>query len=129
MLFLPPGASDLRRVQCCFVDDEEIRGVVKHVRSQAEAEFDEELQGGPRPGDESPSERDDMYDEAVRIVLETQRGSATLLQRRLEIGYTRASRLVDMMAEEGLVGPFKGSKAREVYYTLEEWEEQKARAT
>ncbi len=128
MLFLPPGASDLRRVQCCYVDDGEIRGVVKHVKSQAEAEFDDELQRGGRSSDEAPSERDDLYDEAVRIVLETQRGSATLLQRRLEIGYTRASRLVDMMAEEGLVGPFKGSKAREVYYTLEEWEEQQARA-
>jgi len=123
MLFLPPGASDLRRVQCCYVSDQEIREVVNYVKSQAEAEFDEELQGGVKPSDESPSERDDLYDEAVKIVLETQRGSATLLQRRLEIGYTRASRLIDMMAEEGIVGPFKGSKAREVYYTLEEWEE------
>ena len=123
MLFLPPGASDLRRVQCCYVSDQEIRDVVEYVKSQAEAEFDEELQGGVKPSDESPSERDELYDEAVRIVLETQRGSATLLQRRLEIGYTRASRLIDMMAEEGIVGPFKGSKAREVYYTLEEWEE------
>jgi len=127
MLFLPPGASDLRRVQCSYVSDADIRKVVKYVRAQAEAEFDEELNAGVKLSDESPSERDELYDEAVRIVLETQRGSATLLQRRLEIGYTRASRLIDMMAEEGIVGPFKGSKAREVYYTLEEWEEKKAK--
>jgi S-DNA-T family DNA segregation ATPase FtsK/SpoIIIE len=129
MLFLPPGASDLRRVQSCFVSDREIRAVVDFVKSQAEAEFDQELQNEPGgAADEPPSERDQLYDEAVRIVLETQRGSATLLQRRLEVGYTRASRLIDMMAEEGILGPFKGSKAREVYYTLEEWESKKARA-
>ena len=59
---------------------------------------------------------------AVRIVLGSRRGSVTLLQRQLQIGYTRASRLMELMHEHGLVGPFKGSKAREVYYTLEEWE-------
>ena len=125
MLFLPPGASDLRRVQSCFVSDKEIRDVVAHVRAQSAPEFDEELEhGGRTGGDEGPpSERDDLYEEAVRVVLETQRGSATLLQRRFQIGYTRASRLIDMMAEEGILGPFKGSKAREVYYTLQDWEE------
>lgn len=129
MLFLPPGASDLRRVQSCFVSDKEIRAVVDFVKSQAQAEFDQELQNEPGgTSDEPPSERDNLYDEAVRIVLETQRGSATLLQRRLEVGYTRASRLIDMMAEEGILGPFKGSKAREVYYTLEEWDSKKAKA-
>ena len=60
----------------------------------------------------------------MRIILETQRGSVSLLQRRLGVGYTRASRLMDMMSEQGLVGPFKGSKAREVHLSLEDWEAQ-----
>ena len=62
-----------------------------------------------------------MFDRAVEIVLETKRGSVSLLQRRLAIGYTRASRLIDLMAEEGLLGEYKGSQAREVQMTLEEW--------
>lgn len=65
---------------------------------------------------------DDLYEDAIRVVLETQRGSTTLLQRRLGIGYTRASRLMDIMSEMGIVGPYKGSKAREVHMTIEEWE-------
>ena len=69
------------------------------------------------------SSRDGLYDEAVRIVLQTRRGSVSLLQRKLEIGYTRAARLVDMMAEDGIVGGYKGSKAREVIISPEEWEE------
>ena len=66
---------------------------------------------------------DELYDDACRVVLESRRGSVSLLQRKLEIGYTRAARLVDMMAAEGIVGNYKGSKAREVIMTLEEWEE------
>ncbi len=129
MLFLPPGASDLRRVQSGYVSDKEIRQVVEYVKSQAEAEFDEELQNEPGASGEGMSgERDELYEDAVRFVLETQRGSATLLQRRFEIGYTRASRLIDIMAEDGILGPFKGSKAREVYYTLEDWESRQAKA-
>jgi S-DNA-T family DNA segregation ATPase FtsK/SpoIIIE len=71
-------------------------------------------------------EKDELYEEAVRIVLESQRGSVSLLQRRLEIGYTRAARLIDVMAMDGLVGEYKGSKAREVLMTLEDWEARQA---
>ena len=68
-------------------------------------------------------QKDDLYDDAVRIVLETKRGSVSLLQRRMGIGYVRASRLIDMMAESGILGDFKGAGvAREVLLTLEEWE-------
>ena len=69
--------------------------------------------------------KDALYEEAVRIVLETQRGSVSLLQRRLEIGYSRAARLIDLMAEDGIVGEYKGSQAREVFVALDEWEAQK----
>jgi S-DNA-T family DNA segregation ATPase FtsK/SpoIIIE len=64
-----------------------------------------------------------MWDEAVRVILKSRRGSASLLQRALGVGYTRASRLLDMMSEAGICSEHKGSKAREVLMTLEEWEE------
>ena len=66
--------------------------------------------------------KDEMFDEGVRIVLETQRGSVSLLQRRLNIGYARASRIIEMMAASGVLGEYKGSQAREVLMTLEEYE-------
>jgi S-DNA-T family DNA segregation ATPase FtsK/SpoIIIE len=71
-------------------------------------------------------EKDDLFDDAVRIVLETKRGSVSLLQRRLTIGYSRASRLIEMMAQTGIVGDYKGSQAREAMFTLDEWEAMQA---
>jgi S-DNA-T family DNA segregation ATPase FtsK/SpoIIIE len=71
----------------------------------------------------SDPEDDPMWDEAVRVILKSRRGSASLLQRALGVGYTRASRLVDMMTEAGILGDHKGSKAREVMMSLEDWEE------
>ncbi len=75
---------------------------------------------------EPPAARDALYDDAVRVVLAEQRGSVSLLQRKLEIGYGRASRLIDMMSEDGVVGTHKGSKARKVVLTLEQWEARRA---
>ena len=77
--------------------------------------------------DKENDARDNLYQEAVRIVLESQRGSVSLLQRRLEIGYSRAAKLIDLMAENGLVGEYKGSQAREVFLSLEDWEAQMSR--
>ena len=65
---------------------------------------------------------DPMFDEAVRVVLKSKRGSASLLQRALSVGYTRASRLIDLMTEEGILGEHKGSKSRDILITLEQWE-------
>ena len=127
MLFLPPGSSKLIRAQGTFVSDEEIRRVVNALEEQAQPIFDHELVRQRSAPDKQPWERDELYVEAVRIVAESQRGSVSLLQRRLTIGYSRAARLVDMMAEMGLVGEYKGSQAREVYITPEEWEDQIAR--
>jgi S-DNA-T family DNA segregation ATPase FtsK/SpoIIIE len=127
LLYLPPGTSALQRVQGTFISDKEIREVVKFSVQQAEPQFSPELTRFGAGGTENAREEDELYEEAVRIVLGSQRGSVTLLQRQLQIGYTRASRLMELMHENGLVGPFKGSKAREVYYTLEEWEEANAR--
>jgi len=121
MLFLKPGTSDLVRAQGTFVDEAEIKRIVKHLKEVAEPQFHPELTQIRRL-DKSEMVRDEMFDEAVRIVLETQRGSVSLLQRKLSIGYARASRIIEMMAAAGVLGEYKGSQAREVMMTLDEYE-------
>ncbi len=134
MLYLPPGTAAVTRAQGTYVSEDEVKAVVRFVKASARPEFHPELApalaGGSAGDDAAAGEadaagNDDLYDQAVRVVLETGRGSASLLQRRLEIGYTRASRLIDLMTERGVLGPFKGSKAREVLLSLEEWEARK----
>ncbi|MHC4438549.1 MAG: FtsK/SpoIIIE family DNA translocase, partial [Planctomycetota bacterium] len=121
MLFLKPGTSDLARAQGTFVDEGEIRRIVKHLKDVAEPQFHPELTR-LKTVDTSDMSRDELFDDAVRMVLETKRGSVSLLQRRLNIGYARASRIIEMMAASGILGEYKGSQAREVMITLEEYE-------
>jgi S-DNA-T family DNA segregation ATPase FtsK/SpoIIIE len=128
LLYLAPGTSNLVRAQGTYISDREIRAVVKFVQSEAEPQFNAELSRFGAAGSIEGSEEDELYEQAVRIILDSQRGSVTLLQRQLQIGYTRASRLMEIMHENGLVGPFKGSKAREVYYKLEDWEAARKKA-
>jgi len=129
MLFLPPGASKPTRSQGTFIDDKEIRESVKLVRGLAEAQYEPELvQIRATLGEAAEGEKDELFDDAVRVVLETRRGSVSLLQRRLTIGYARASRLIEQMAAAGIVGEYKGSQAREANITVEEWEAMKAQA-
>jgi S-DNA-T family DNA segregation ATPase FtsK/SpoIIIE len=129
MLFTPPQTSQLRRVQGALVEDAEIARLVEFVCRESAPNFDQELvqaATGTAPAgsvDEDPTQVDDLFDEAVRVVLKSRRGSASLLQRALGIGYTRASRLIDLMGHAGIVGEHKGSKAREILMTLEDWEE------
>jgi DNA segregation ATPase FtsK/SpoIIIE, S-DNA-T family len=125
MLFLLPGTSDLMRAQGSFIDDTEVKGIVKHLKDIAEPQFHPELTQLNKI-DTSELSRDDMFDEAVEIVLETKRGSVSLLQRRLSIGYARASRIIEMMAAAGILGEYKGSQAREVTMTAEEWKRAKS---
>jgi DNA segregation ATPase FtsK/SpoIIIE, S-DNA-T family len=123
MLFMPPGASKPIRSQGTFIDDKEIRESVKIVREHAEAQFEPELvQIRANLSTAEGEEKDELFDDAVRIVLETKRGSVSLLQRRLTIGYSRASRLIEQMAASGILGNYKGSQAREVMLTVEEWD-------
>jgi S-DNA-T family DNA segregation ATPase FtsK/SpoIIIE len=125
MLFLPPGTSKLSRVQGAYVSDDEINRIVDYLKRMSLPEFSSELNVWQSSLKEDNAAKDELYDEAVRIILETQRGSVSLLQRRLEIGYSRAARLIDLMAEDGIVGEYKGSQAREVFVTLDDWESQK----
>ncbi len=122
MLFLKPGTSDLIRAQGTFVDEPEVKRIAKYIREIAEPHFHPELTQLNRI-DAELTEKDDLFDDAVRIVLETRRGSVSLLQRRLGIGYARASRIIEMMASMGVLGEYKGSQAREVIMTLEEYEQ------
>jgi len=121
MLFLQPGTSDLVRAQGTFVGDDEIHRIVKFLKEVARPQYHPELiQLNHLDGGDL--EKDDLFDQAVQIVLETKRGSVSLLQRRLTIGYSRASRLIDQMALAGIVGEYKGSQAREVLITPDEYQ-------
>lgn len=130
MLFLQPGTSQIVRAQGSYASDEEISRVVAHI--EAEPEFAPELVTLGAGGSDGPGgmmerlrARDDMYEQAIEIVVREGRGSTSLLQRALGIGYGRAARLIDYMAEDGIVGAYNGSQAREVLYKPEQWEQMK----
>lgn len=126
MLFMPNGASKPIRGQGTFIDDFEVRESVKAVKALAEAQYEPELVQIRQVRSDAEFEHDDLYEDAVKIVIETKRGSVSLLQRRLSIGYARASRLIERMAATGILGDYKGSQSREVMFTMEEWEAAKA---
>ncbi|GAB4139284.1 FtsK/SpoIIIE family DNA translocase [Thermopirellula anaerolimosa] len=125
MLFLRPGTSTLIRGQGTYVSDDEINRVIDAVAVR-EPQFVQELvqlKPSSPGGAPAPTEvRDELYEAAVDIVIREGRGSVSLLQRALGIGYGRAARLIDYMAEDGIVGPYNGSQAREVLISVEEWE-------
>ncbi|HNX27450.1 MAG TPA: DNA translocase FtsK, partial [Phycisphaerae bacterium] len=129
MLVLQPGSSTLERAQGTYVSDSEIRKVCRQIESQCEQVFDEELikleSAAAGDDDGFEMERDELFDESVEIILSARRGSVSLLQRRLQIGYGRASRIIDQMAAAGILGDHKGSQARECLMTLDEWLEMK----
>ncbi|MBY6266998.1 DNA translocase FtsK [Parageobacillus thermoglucosidasius] len=113
MLFLPMGASKPVRVQGAFVSDEEVEEVVDFVISQQKAQYYEEMIINEENNDGEEFE-DELYEEAVRLVVEMQSASVSMLQRRFRIGYNRAARLIDAMEARGVVGPYEGSKPRAV---------------
>ncbi len=126
MLFLPPGSPEPIRIHNAYISLGEIEKILQHINQQPvcrknplPAYVDEETaahEGG------AGGKRDPLFDEAMRIVVRTQQGSVSILQRRLKVGYSRAARLIDELEAAGIVGPFEGSKAREVLMTPEELE-------
>ncbi|MBT8487108.1 MAG: DNA translocase FtsK [Phycisphaerales bacterium] len=130
MMFLTPHTSEIMRAQGTLVEDTEIRKVARYLKQVAVPSFERSLMAvktASSGGDGLPvDERDPLFDDAVRVMIESGRGSVSLLQRRLSIGYGRASRLVDQMGQAGILGDHKGSVAREVMITLEEWEQMRA---
>ncbi len=129
MLMTPPQSSQLKRVQGALVEDSELQSLVDFVTNDAPQTFNQELvqcaTGSAPPGalKEGGHKVDEMFNDAVEVVLKSRRGSASLLQRALGIGYTRASRLIDQMTDAGILGPHQGSKSREIMLTLEDWHE------
>jgi S-DNA-T family DNA segregation ATPase FtsK/SpoIIIE len=122
MLFLPPGSSRLQRVHAPFVTEKEISAVVEFWKEQGSAEYAQGFTEAPREdktrgdGTEEGEDNahDDAYEDAVRVVLDSGKASTSLLQRRLRIGYGRAAHLIDLMENDGIVGPADGSKPREI---------------
>jgi S-DNA-T family DNA segregation ATPase FtsK/SpoIIIE len=126
MLFLKPGTSHIVRAQGTYISDTEVNGLCAFLE-QYPVEFSRELVqlqvgGGGAKERGALRERDELYEPAIEIVVREGRGSCSLLQRALGIGYGRAARLIDFMAEDGIVGEYKSGSAREVLYTWEEWE-------
>ncbi|MGH9784344.1 MAG: DNA translocase FtsK [Terriglobia bacterium] len=135
MLYSPPGSGRLVRVHGAFVTESEITQVVEFWRAQATPSYSEEfLQPPPSEDNEEEAwtgERDEAYEEAVRVVVEMGKASTSILQRRLRLGYGRAARLLDIMEKDGIIGPPDGSKPREVLKRpdwIEEYERSRADA-
>ncbi|MBK8974495.1 MAG: DNA translocase FtsK 4TM domain-containing protein [Planctomycetes bacterium] len=127
MLFVSPSAHQIVRAQGAFVSEEEALAVCSWLEQHApEPDFLPALVQTETGSGRRPQDQDELYGRAVEIVLGQQRGSATLIQRALAVGYNRATRLLEMMEDDGLVGPFVGSKSREVMMSLEEWREREA---
>jgi len=115
MLFMKPGDSKPTRGQATFISDDEINAAVHFIKSQQGPQYLPEVAAASEGKSAfRNTEKDDMYDEAVRVVLETRQASVSVLQRKLRLGYGRAARIVDMMEQEGIVGPYQGSKPREI---------------
>ena len=138
MLYAPLGAGKPTRVQGCFISPEEIEQVVEFVKQSGEVHYSDEVmakieeslqekeKGGAKGAAAEPSaddEGDELLPAAVDVVLETGQASVSMLQRRLKLGYSRAARLVDQMEERGIVGPFEGSKPRQLLITRAQWQE------
>jgi len=129
MLFLSPGTSQILRGQGTFVSDDEINGVMATIGTTDPQYAAELVNLQPAGGAEAAAagaaarQRDDLYEQAVEVVIREGRGSVSLLQRALGVGYGRGARLIDYMAEDGVVGQYAGSQAREVLLTLEQWAE------
>ena len=142
MLYAPIDASKAQRVQGCYVSEEEVRGVVEYIKKKAAAHYDESINeaidaysanqkekgsSASVSGGDDDGDADEMLEAAIEIAVEAQTISTSLLQRRLKLGYARAARLVDEMEARGIVGPFEGSKPRQVLLSREQWMEMKNR--
>lgn len=144
MLYAPIGNGKPKRVQGCFVSDSEVEAVANYVKSKFSTDYSQDImdeiekkaaQTGNKTtavtaSDPEPSsdemDGDEMLPAAVDVILETKQASVSMLQRRLKLGYARAARIVDEMEEKGIVGPFQGSKPREILITKEQWEVMKS---
>ena len=139
MLYAPIGGGKPQRIQGCFISSEEIESVIAQIKESATAEYNEEIlehierqcdsenDGKGKASSNADGDEDEMLMEAVDVVMDCGQASTSMLQRRLKLGYSRAARIVDQMEERGIVGPFEGSKPRQILITKDEWKEMKLR--
>lgn len=129
MLFLPPGSARLTRIHGAYVTEHEVARLTSYLRKTGKPAFDDSV-GKPEKASEAAEvqERDELFDEAARFIVQSGQGSTSMLQRRFRIGFSRAGRLIDMMERDGIVGPAEGSKPREIlvaadyYETVDNWQ-------
>ena len=139
MLYAPLGEGKPTRVQGCFISSDEIEAVIAHIKQTSTAEYNEEIlehierqaeqvdsKGGGSSGDPGEDE-DEMIEEAIDVIMDCRQASTSMLQRRLKLGYSRAARIIDQIEERGIIGPFEGSKPRQILISKEEWQEMKLR--
>ena len=133
------GEGKPLRVQGCFISNEEIESVIEKIKETSTAEYSEEIlehierqaeqadsKSGGSAGDPGEDE-DEMIEEAIDVIMESRQASTSMLQRRLKLGYSRAARIIDQIEERGIIGPFEGSKPRQILISREEWQEMKLR--
>ena len=134
MLYLPLGASKPIRVQGTYVKDEEIGKVIDFIKTDYVANYNEEMissmeniaaatggKGGAAASSDGGEQRDEMIQKAIETVVDAGQASTSLLQRKLKLGYARAARIMDEMEEMGIIGPYEGSKPRQVLITKNQW--------
>ena len=143
MLYAPLGEGKPRRVQGCFISNEEIEAVIAHIKQNAVAEYSEEIlehiekqaekaangdkNGSGSSGGDPANDEDEMLFDAIDVVVRSGQASTSMLQRHLKLGYSRAARIIDQMEERGIIGPFEGSKPRRLLISKEDWQEMKLR--
>ena len=139
----PVGVSKPTRIQGCFSSDKEIENVVTFIKSQEESEYDESIikdieaaaaatenanqkSGGVNAPSGGGDSSDDLFEQAIQVVLEAGQASTSMLQRKLGVGYARAGRIIDELEEHGIIGEYQGSKPRAVLITKQQWLERNA---
>jgi S-DNA-T family DNA segregation ATPase FtsK/SpoIIIE len=131
MLFAPSNLSKPMRLQAAWVTEKEIEEIGAFIRAQREVEYETDVEGLARPPSEGEDDGglggdDELLEQAAELVIRSQLGSTSMLQRKLKVGFARAGRLMDLLEERGIVGPSLGSKARDVLITWEEWDESRS---
>ena len=131
MLFAPSNISKPVRIQGAWVTEGEVRAISDFIRAQREVVYENTVEGlalppGEGTGEHGIGDDDDLLEQAAELVIRSQLGSTSMLQRKLKVGFARAGRIMDLMEEQGLVGPSQGSKARDVLLTWDEWEERRS---
>jgi S-DNA-T family DNA segregation ATPase FtsK/SpoIIIE len=124
MLFVPPGSARLTRIHGAYVTEPEIARLTQFLRTTGRPSYDDTVGKPERQSEAAEAEdKDELFDEAVRFVVQSGQASTSMLQRRFRIGFSRAGRLIDVMEQDGIIGPAEGSKSREILVAADYYEQ------